>query len=107
MDFKCLPHEQYACHAGCKRGLETDGKMGRDGHAVADTDFVEDVRDVEEELEGDEEDDNEVPLEPFNLKQERQEGYFDEGGHYVENKKDNDEDKDAWLNSDEGAFPPS
>lgn len=72
---------------------------------AADTDFVEDVRDVEEELEGDEEDDNEVPLEPFNLKQERQEGYFDEGGHYVENKKDNDEDQDPWLNSEEGALP--
>lgn len=63
---------------------------------------MEDVRDVEEEFRDEEEDDNEVPLEPFNLQRERQEGYFDEGGHYVENKKDNDEDRDPWLTSDEG-----
>ena len=42
-----------------------------------------------------------IALEPFNLEQERREGFFDEEGHYVE-KKD-DEEKDAWLASGEGA----
>ena len=37
---------------------------------------------------------------PFNLEQERREGFFDEEGHYVE-KKD-EEEKDAWLASGEG-----
>ena len=42
-----------------------------------------------------------VALEPFNLEQERAEGFFDEEGHYVE-KKD-EEERDAWLASGEGA----
>eukprot|EP00884_Botryococcus_braunii_P004182 jgi/Botrbrau1/13765/Bobra.0056s0021.1 len=75
-------------------------ERGKKRHGYGETDFVEDVRDVEEDFR-DEEEDNEVPLEPFNLQRERQEGYFDEGGHYVENKKDNDEDQDPWLTSDE------
>lgn len=37
-----------------------------------------------------------VAFEPFNLKAERSEGYFDESGEYVRKKK-GDEEPDAWL----------
>ena len=62
-----------------------------------DTGLVEVVEDVEEGLEQAEDDG--IALEPFNLEQERLEGHFDEGGHYVENSAA-DEDTDAWLSSD-------
>ncbi|XP_051147199.1 uncharacterized protein LOC127262527 [Andrographis paniculata] len=39
-----------------------------------------------------------VPIEPFNLDKEREEGYFDENGNYVEYVNQN-EIKDAWLDS--------
>ena len=69
--------------------------------ACADTELVgdADIEAVEERLEAAEDDG--VALEPFNLEQERREGFFDEGGHYVE-KKD-EEEGDAWLASGEGA----
>ncbi|PRW58842.1 CD2 antigen cytoplasmic tail-binding 2 [Chlorella sorokiniana] len=38
-----------------------------------------------------------VPIEPFHLKREREEGYFDEDGTYVEYKRD--EVEDAWADS--------
>ena len=74
--------------------------MGR-----ADTELVGDdaLEEVEEALEMDEDDG--IKLEPFNLAQERQEGFFDEGGHYVE-RRDKDEEeaeKDAWFASTRGA----
>ena len=46
--------------------------------------------------------DDGMKLEPFNLAQERQEGFFDESGHYVEHKPDDEDDKDAWLGSEDG-----
>lgn len=64
---------------------------------VADTDLVENVEEVEEQLQ--EESDGGVALEPFNLVQERRAGHFDEGGNYVEGKAE-EEDTDAWLTSD-------
>lgn len=69
--------------------------------ACADTELVgdADIEAVEERLEVAEDDG--VALEPFNLEQERREGFFDEEGHYVE-KKD-EEEGDAWLASGEGA----
>ena len=71
----------------------------------ADTELVGDdaLEEVEEALEMDEDDG--IKLEPFNLAQERQEGFFDEGGHYVE-RRDKDEEeaeKDAWFASTRGA----
>lgn len=39
-----------------------------------------------------------ILIEPFNLKQEREEGYFDASGNYVEYVNKN-EIKDAWLDS--------
>jgi hypothetical protein len=41
-------------------------------------------------------DDEEVEVEPFNLKSENEEGYFDRNGNYVENKLDRGVE-DAWL----------
>ena len=58
------------------------------------------VEEAEELL--DREEDDGVKLEPFNLAQERAEGFFDESGHYVENKKDDAEETDAWLGSEDG-----
>ncbi|XP_015886266.3 uncharacterized protein LOC107421531 isoform X1 [Ziziphus jujuba] len=43
-------------------------------------------------------DDDGVPIEPFNLDKEREEGYFDAQGNFVEYVKDK-EIKDAWLDS--------
>ncbi|KAK9286794.1 hypothetical protein L1049_015199 [Liquidambar formosana] len=42
--------------------------------------------------------DDGIQIEPFNLDQEREEGYFDADGNFVEYVKDN-EIKDAWLDS--------
>ena len=62
---------------------------------------VNDLLDVEEALE--QEEDEGVKLEPFNLAQEREEGHFDEGGSYVENKEEDDPTmRDAWLTSEDG-----
>lgn len=66
---------------------------------VGDTDLVDDVEHVEEDLAVDEE--YGVKLEAFNLKEERQQGYFDEAGTYVENKNEDEDATDAWLTSDE------
>ncbi|KNA16993.1 hypothetical protein SOVF_084110 [Spinacia oleracea] len=42
--------------------------------------------------------DDGVQLEPFNLEREREEGYFDEAGNFVEYVPEKEE-KDAWLDS--------
>ena len=65
-----------------------------------ETDMPSHVEEAEELL--DREEDDGVKLEPFNLAQERAEGSFDESGHYVENKKDDAEETDAWLGSEDG-----
>ena len=77
--------------------------------SYADTELVGDdaLEEVEEALEMEEDDG--MKLEPFNLAQERQEGFFDEEGHYVE-KIDKDEaeaEKDAWFASTKGDGPHS
>ncbi|MCO5570775.1 hypothetical protein L7F22_024503 [Adiantum nelumboides] len=65
---------------------------------LEDTSIPTDVYEVEEDFEdSDEEGEDEFSLEPFNLKQEREEGYFDEHGNYVEYINENI--KDAWLDS--------
>jgi hypothetical protein len=38
-----------------------------------------------------------IPMEPFHLRRERAEGYFDEGGNYIEHKLA--DLTDAWLES--------
>ncbi|KAL2631452.1 hypothetical protein R1flu_016138 [Riccia fluitans] len=67
---------------------------------VEDTGVLADVTKAEEEYEEDEEDlvEDGQRFEPFNLKQEREEGYFDAQGNYVEYRNEN-EGKDAWLES--------
>ena len=39
-----------------------------------------------------------IPFEPFHLRREREEGYFDYDGCYVE-YRDPDEEADAWLDA--------
>ena len=62
-------------------------------------DLLDDITAAEESYEdreyGQEEDG--IPLEPFHLHQERQEGYFDADGAYIQYKLD--QVKDAWLDS--------
>ncbi|GJP73204.1 hypothetical protein CLOP_g3943, partial [Closterium sp. NIES-67] len=55
---------------------------------------VEDVVGAEEDFQGEEEE--KEAIEPFNLQQEREEGYFDAEGNYVEYREDT-EATDAWL----------
>ncbi|KAL0033088.1 hypothetical protein WJX79_002251 [Trebouxia sp. C0005] len=81
-----------------KRALQRKRKGKNAGE---DTDMPSHVEEAEEFL--DREEDDGVKLEPFNLAQERAEGHFDESGHYVENKKDDAEETDAWLGSDDAA----
>lgn len=71
--------------------------------AAADTDLDENLEEAEEEL-GKEEEEG-VAFEPFNLAQERREGHFDEGGHWVEDKADDEDLKDAWLGSASELLP--
>lgn len=69
---------------------------------LEETSLPPDVYGAEEEYQdsdGGEEEDG-ISIEPFNLKQEREEGYFDADGNYVEYRNDNDV-KDAWLDTAE------
>ncbi|KAL3150641.1 hypothetical protein ABBQ32_000442 [Trebouxia sp. C0010 RCD-2024] len=66
---------------------------------IEDTSILEDVAEAEEEYDRPEQAFNEagVAFEPFHLKREREEGYFDSDGNYIQYKLD--EVKDAWLDS--------
>lgn len=44
-------------------------------------------------------DDDGIQLEPFNLDKEREEGYFDSAGNFVEYVNKTDDIKDAWLDN--------
>uniref|UniRef100_A0A1D1ZHE4 LIN1-like protein n=1 Tax=Anthurium amnicola TaxID=1678845 RepID=A0A1D1ZHE4_9ARAE len=60
---------------------------------------VEDIARAEVDYEvNDSFEDDGIQIEPFNLKQEREEGYFDTEGNYVEYVATN-EIKDAWLDN--------
>eukprot|EP00033_Pygsuia_biforma_P002967 GCRY01003268.1.p1 GENE.GCRY01003268.1~~GCRY01003268.1.p1 ORF type:complete len:323 (+),score=53.71 GCRY01003268.1:137-1105(+) len=56
------------------------------------------VKDVEgeEDLDRQAANENDVPLEPFNLRQEREEGSFDYSGFYIPKSQERDEDADGW-----------
>ena len=85
---------------GIAQNKRTAKRKARRDADADDTDLVDDVRHIEEDLELEEEDG--IKLEAFNLKEERQRGHFDEAGNYVENERDEDDDgTDAWLASDE------
>lgn len=45
-----------------------------------------------------------VPIEPFNMRAERNSGYFDADGNYIEFREQ--EDTDAWLETLPGKFGP-
>ncbi|KAL4196813.1 hypothetical protein AMTRI_Chr04g185070 [Amborella trichopoda] len=63
------------------------------------TGILDDIAGAEEEYEDDGEfEEDGVQIEPFNLKLEREEGYFDSEGNYVEYRNENDI-KDAWLDN--------
>ncbi|KAL8434215.1 hypothetical protein ACSSS7_003316 [Eimeria intestinalis] len=55
------------------------------------------------EADPDEADAGEVPLEPFNMRKEMQEGAFDEDGTYIWRKSNPEEVRDPWLDSLGGA----
>ena len=46
----------------------------------------------------DEFDEREIPIEPFNLRQDREEGSFDSDGNYVR-KIDEEADQDCWMSN--------
>jgi hypothetical protein len=55
------------------------------------------LKDVEgEEVDGEVDNEGGVRIEPFNLRREMEEGYFDKNGHYVERRLP-DAARDAWL----------
>ena len=86
-----VPSRSIYSHRGCRKKNSWS----------AETELleVEDMVRAEEALEQDEEDG--MTLEPFNLEQERQAGTFDESGNYVEHKEEEDPTmQDAWLTSD-------
>ncbi|KAK8934178.1 hypothetical protein KSP39_PZI015168 [Platanthera zijinensis] len=64
--------------------------------------FADDIVLVDETCEGVNENSNfeidGIEIEPFNLKQEQEEGYFDENGNYVEYRHEQ-EIQDAWLDT--------
>ncbi|KAL4425716.1 hypothetical protein ABPG75_009732 [Micractinium tetrahymenae] len=72
-------------------------RAARRRHLMEGFDDEEGVEGAEADYEDPEEmfNDAGVPFEPFHLKREREEGYFDEAGNYVEYKTD--EVEDAWA----------
>lgn len=76
------------------RQYELDNMQG-----IEDTSILEDLAEAEEGYDKPDQAFNEagIAFEPFHLKQEREEGYFDADGNYIQYKLD--EVKDAWLDS--------
>lgn len=69
--------------------------------AMEDTSLPDDVRDAEEDCDVTEQMswDMGFPIEPFNLRRERELGYFDADGNYIEYRLDKLEKGDAWLDN--------
>ncbi|GMH42321.1 hypothetical protein BSKO_10240 [Bryopsis sp. KO-2023] len=88
--------EELSEVAQAQRALARKG-MGKED----DVEWLSDVRGIEEDLVADEEEEEggDVTLEPFNLKEEREEGDFQDDGFYV--RRQDADLKDAWLSSDE------
>ncbi|DBA93162.1 TPA: hypothetical protein ACH3X2_003471 [Trebouxia sp. C0005] len=76
------------------RQHELDNMQG-----IEDTSILEDLAEAEEGYDKPDQAFNEagIAFEPFHLKKEREEGYFDADGNYIQYKLD--EVKDAWLDS--------
>jgi len=65
---------------------------------------VSSIKDNVRDTEGIDEDchlnmDDGIRIEPFNMRREMAEGHFDESGHYVQNKDQEKEVTDAWLDT--------
>ncbi|KAJ0443002.1 putative CD2 antigen cytoplasmic tail-binding protein 2/Lin1 [Helianthus annuus] len=89
-----LKDTQLVAKARSKR--RNQNKAGLDIEATGD--LLDDVAASEMHYEDDEQlEDDGIQLEPFNLEQERKEGYFDQTGNYVEYVSN--DIKDAWLDS--------
>eukprot|EP00877_Chromochloris_zofingiensis_P004157 jgi/Chrzof1/13742/Cz08g10120.t1 len=71
----------------------------RDSQHGGDTSVLDDLATAEEDYDEPEElfNDAGIPIEPFHFRKEREEGYFDEDGNYIEHRLDNA--NDAWLDS--------
>ncbi|KAK1414639.1 hypothetical protein QVD17_30388 [Tagetes erecta] len=91
---EALNDTQFVAKARSKR--RNQNKAGLD---IEDTgDLLDNVAASEMHYEDNEQlEDDGVQLEPFNLEQERKEGYFDDTGNYVEYVTN--DIKDAWLDS--------
>jgi len=72
---------------------EKNDKMNNDKMNTEETEEEERRRKIYELFSGK----NMGPMEPFNLKEERSEGYFDEQGNFVWNKNEDDDEPDAWV----------
>mmetsp|Transcript_20692 Transcript_20692/g.57435 ORF Transcript_20692/g.57435 Transcript_20692/m.57435 type:complete len:445 (-) Transcript_20692:441-1775(-) len=86
--------------AHVKRAVKRKGK----GAELEDTELATNVEDAEEDLNMEAEEEankEEVELTAFNLNEERETGYFDADGHYVERKNEDEDATDAWLESTE------
>ncbi|KAI3742525.1 hypothetical protein L1987_60209 [Smallanthus sonchifolius] len=89
-----LNDTQLVAKARSKR--RNQNKAGLDTEATGD--LLDDVAASEMHYEDNEQlEDDGFQLEPFNLEQEREEGYFDQTGNYVEYVTN--DIKDAWLDS--------
>lgn len=76
------------------RGGVEKATLDREGH-IAKLEYEEE----EDDFDGDGyKYDGDIRIEPFNLKKERENGYFDDSGFYVENSKT--KDSDPWLDEE-------
>ncbi|DBA91809.1 TPA: hypothetical protein ACH3X1_003396 [Trebouxia sp. C0004] len=85
---------EFKEEASDRATLQYDNMQG-----IEDTSILEDLAEAEEVYDKPDQAFNEagVAFEPFHLKKEREEGYFDADGNYIQYKLD--EVKDAWLDS--------
>ncbi|KIY99068.1 CD2 antigen cytoplasmic tail-binding protein 2 [Monoraphidium neglectum] len=78
-------------------GGEASAALGM--REAEDKSVMEDIEAAEEAYDSPEElyNDAGIPIEPFHLKREREEGYFDAEGNYIQYRRDVPDD--AWLES--------
>ncbi|KAL4859915.1 CD2 antigen cytoplasmic tail-binding protein 2 [Chlorella vulgaris] len=96
----CLAEDPGACAARRAAARKHDLMAGFEKHGVSRPRDGDDLEGAEEDYDEPEEmwvgfNDAGLPWEPFHLKREREEGYFDEDGNYVEYKAQ--EVEDAWA----------
>lgn len=93
--------EQIAARKAAKERSMRRNQIAADLFTEENRGMLPDITAAEEQYKANETFvDDGIKIEPFNLDQEREEGYFDEQGNYVEYVNEN-EIKDAWLDSAE------